>query len=67
MSEHPFTKDKQFFSSIPVNKRSEYIVKMLATPHEDGEAYMPNVNYPYENHFSYKTYILNYYHTDLHT
>lgn len=66
MSEHPFTNDKQFFSSIPVDKRSEYINKMLATPHPDGEAFMPNVNYPYENTFSYKTYTLNYYHTELH-
>lgn len=67
MSEHPFTNDKQFFSSIPVNKRSEHIIKMLATPHPDGEAFMPNVNYPYENTFSYKTYTLNYYHTELHS
>ncbi len=45
---------------------SRDIIKMLATPHPDGEAFMPNVNYPYENTFSYKTYTLNYYHTELH-
>lgn len=43
----PFANDKSYFSSIAFDKRGDYIMKMLATPHEEGQPHNIKVDYPY--------------------
>lgn len=66
MNSHPFAGDKNFFSSMSLAKREEYIKNMLLTPHHEGEPDLPISAYPHEETFLYKNYKMNYYHTKLH-
>lgn len=65
MKTQPLLNDKKFFSSIPLDKRSEYISEILKTPHDNGQAFLIEADYPHESTFTYKGYSLNYFHTDV--